>query len=205
MVTRYTDCTFLPGRPNHGKNQKSAKVAAIPCTPAAQVGRGAASSEMEEKSSFIWQIDGFSSLLDKQEGWTNSGYFKIKDLNWWSSILCLRLSFTELSQSYIFQIRAVLELLNATPMHAYLCKHLVSSVSSLCFDLFAGTCSWTWRTGRVATKENTSLLSSCCQKLLVWNPTPLSKHHSSSWYTIKHTDDIANMNVRFKSHANLVG
>lgn len=82
MVTRYTDCAFLPGRPNHGRNQKSAKVAAIPCTPAAQVGRGAASSEMEEKSSFIWQIDGFSSLLDKQEGWTNSGYFKIKDLNW---------------------------------------------------------------------------------------------------------------------------
>lgn len=71
------------GRPNNGKNQKSAKVAAIPCTPAAQVGRGAASSEMEEKSSFIWQIDGFSSLLDKQEGWTNSGYFKIKDLNWY--------------------------------------------------------------------------------------------------------------------------
>ncbi|CAD6212905.1 unnamed protein product [Miscanthus lutarioriparius] len=71
------------GRSNHGKNQKSAKVAAIPSTPAVQAGRAAASSEMEEKSSFTWRIDGFSSLLDKQKGWTNSGYFEMKELKWY--------------------------------------------------------------------------------------------------------------------------
>jgi len=71
------------GRSNHGKNQKSAKVAAIPSTPAAQAGRAVASSGMEEKSSFTWRIDGFSSLLDKQKGWTNSGYFEMKKLKWY--------------------------------------------------------------------------------------------------------------------------
>ncbi|RCV42491.1 hypothetical protein SETIT_9G220900v2 [Setaria italica] len=65
------------GRPNQGKNQKSSKVAAVPSTPAA------ASPEMEEKSRFKWRIDGFSSLLDKQKGWTNSGYFEIKGLKWY--------------------------------------------------------------------------------------------------------------------------
>jgi len=84
MITycTYMDCGFLSGRSNHGKNQKSAKVAAIPSTPAVQAGRAAASSEMEEKSSFTWRIDGFSSLLDKQKGWTNSGYFEMKELKW---------------------------------------------------------------------------------------------------------------------------
>jgi hypothetical protein len=37
---------------------------------------------MEEKSSFKWRIDGFSTLLDKQEGWTSSGYFEIKGIKW---------------------------------------------------------------------------------------------------------------------------
>ena len=78
----YMHCGFLSGRSNLGKNQKSTKVAAIPSTPAVQAGRAAASSEMEEKSSFTWRIDGYSSLLDKQKGWTNSGYFEMKELKW---------------------------------------------------------------------------------------------------------------------------
>jgi len=73
----------VPGRSNQGKNQKSSKVAAVPFTPAAQTVAVAGSPKMEEKSSFKWRIDGFSSLLDKQKGWTNSGYFDIKGLKWY--------------------------------------------------------------------------------------------------------------------------
>ncbi|PUZ38621.1 hypothetical protein GQ55_9G211800 [Panicum hallii var. hallii] len=69
------------GRSNQGKNLKSSKVAAVPFTPATQTVAAAAASE--EKSSFKWRIDGFSTLLDKQEGWTNSGYFEIKGIKWY--------------------------------------------------------------------------------------------------------------------------
>ncbi|XP_044432077.1 uncharacterized protein [Triticum aestivum] len=34
-------------------------------------------------TTFKWRIDGFSSLLDKDEGWTNSSVFVIKGLNWY--------------------------------------------------------------------------------------------------------------------------
>ncbi|CAN6310782.1 unnamed protein product [Urochloa humidicola] len=68
------------GRSNQSKNQKSSKVAAVSSTPAVPA---SASPETEGKSSFKWRIDGFSSLLDKQEGWTNSGYFEIKGLKWY--------------------------------------------------------------------------------------------------------------------------
>ncbi|CAL4933910.1 unnamed protein product [Urochloa decumbens] len=68
------------GRPNQSQNQKSSKVAAVPATPAVPA---SASPETEEKSSFKWRIDGFSSLLDKQDGWTDSGYFEIKGLKWY--------------------------------------------------------------------------------------------------------------------------
>nr|CAB3499368.1 unnamed protein product [Digitaria exilis] len=61
------------GRSNQGKNQKSSKVAAVPST----------SAETEGKSSFKWRIDGFSSLLDKHQGWTSSRYFEIKGLKWY--------------------------------------------------------------------------------------------------------------------------
>ncbi|CAL4925461.1 unnamed protein product [Urochloa decumbens] len=71
------------GRSNQGKNQKTTKVAAVPATPAVPA---SASPETEVKSSFKWRIDGFSSLLDKQEGWTNSGYFEIKGLKCLSSL-----------------------------------------------------------------------------------------------------------------------
>ncbi|PVH31719.1 hypothetical protein PAHAL_9G220000 [Panicum hallii] len=72
------------GRSNQGKNLKSSKVAAVPFTPATQtVAAAAASAKMEEKSSFKWRIDGFSTLLDKQEGWTSSGYFEIKGIKWY--------------------------------------------------------------------------------------------------------------------------
>ncbi|RLN40225.1 uncharacterized protein C2845_PM01G39630 [Panicum miliaceum] len=71
------------GRSNQGKNQKSSKVAAVPFAPAAQTVAAAASGKMEEKSSFKWRIDGFTSLLDKPKGWTNSGYFEIKGLKWY--------------------------------------------------------------------------------------------------------------------------
>jgi hypothetical protein len=74
---------MVPGRSNQGKNLKSSKVAAVPFTPATQtVAAAAASAKMEEKSSFKWRIDGFSTLLDKQEGWTSSGYFEIKGIKW---------------------------------------------------------------------------------------------------------------------------
>ncbi|TKV93351.1 hypothetical protein SEVIR_9G220600v4 [Setaria viridis] len=36
-----------------------------------------------EQTTFKWTIDGFSSLLNKGEGWTYSGAFKIMDLNWY--------------------------------------------------------------------------------------------------------------------------
>ncbi|XP_062200275.1 uncharacterized protein LOC133902962 [Phragmites australis] len=77
------------------KNHKSAKVAAVPSSPATETGLqhqatngkrsppAAASPEMDEKSSFKWRIDGFSSLLAKEKGWTNSGYFEIKELKWY--------------------------------------------------------------------------------------------------------------------------
>ncbi|CAN6304854.1 unnamed protein product [Urochloa humidicola] len=68
------------GRSNQRKNQKFSKFAAVSSTPAVPA---SASPETEEKSSFKWRIDGFSSLLDKQEGWTNSGYFEIKGLKWY--------------------------------------------------------------------------------------------------------------------------
>ncbi|XP_037455192.1 probable inactive serine/threonine-protein kinase fnkC isoform X1 [Triticum dicoccoides] len=34
-------------------------------------------------TTFKWRIDGFSALLDKDEGWTNSSVFVIKGLNWY--------------------------------------------------------------------------------------------------------------------------
>jgi len=36
-----------------------------------------------EQTSFKWVIDGFSSLLDKDEGWTYSTVFEIMDLKWY--------------------------------------------------------------------------------------------------------------------------
>ncbi|KAJ1274178.1 hypothetical protein BS78_05G043000 [Paspalum vaginatum] len=67
------------GRSNQGKKQKSAKVAAVPSTPAPQTVPAAASP----MSSFKWRIDGISSLLEKQKEWTNSRYFEIKGLKWY--------------------------------------------------------------------------------------------------------------------------
>nr|CAB3494410.1 unnamed protein product [Digitaria exilis] len=71
------------GRSNQGKNEKSSKVAAVPSTSAAQTAPPDSSPETEGKSSFKWRIDGFSSLLDKQQGWTSSRYFEIKGLKWY--------------------------------------------------------------------------------------------------------------------------
>ncbi|TVU30372.1 hypothetical protein EJB05_21988 [Eragrostis curvula] len=45
-------------------------------------GGGRASPEMEERRIFKWRIDGFSSLLAKGEGWTNSSVFEIKGFKW---------------------------------------------------------------------------------------------------------------------------
>ncbi|KAF8672290.1 hypothetical protein HU200_049489 [Digitaria exilis] len=73
------------GRSNQGKNQKSSKVAAVPST----------SAETEGKSSFKWRIDGFSSLLDKHQGWTSSRYFEIKGLKWY-----LQLNLKDLSHHF---------------------------------------------------------------------------------------------------------
>lgn len=84
----------ISGRSNKGQNQKiSGKVGAVPPSPVAQhqttkgefssPAAAAASSDMEEKKSFKWRIDGFSSLLAKGEGWTNSRVFEIKGLNWY--------------------------------------------------------------------------------------------------------------------------
>ncbi|KAL6640937.1 hypothetical protein ACP70R_019118 [Stipagrostis hirtigluma subsp. patula] len=85
------------GRSNHGTNQQSARVAAMPSSLTMETGvryqtttkaectatAAAASPEMEEKRSFRWRIDGFSSLLAKGKGWTSSGHFEIKGLKWY--------------------------------------------------------------------------------------------------------------------------
>ncbi|KAJ1295550.1 hypothetical protein BS78_01G232800 [Paspalum vaginatum] len=72
-------CASASRRSNQGTKQKSAKVSAVPSTPAPQTVPAAASPV----SSFKWRIDGFSSLLEKQKGWTNSRYFEIKGLKWY--------------------------------------------------------------------------------------------------------------------------
>ncbi|KAF8723097.1 hypothetical protein HU200_022250 [Digitaria exilis] len=83
------------GRSNQGKNEKSSKVAAVPSTSAAQTAPPDSSPETEGKSSFKWRIDGFSSLLDKQQGWTSSRYFEIKGLKWY-----LQLNLKDLSHHF---------------------------------------------------------------------------------------------------------
>ncbi|KAF8776066.1 hypothetical protein HU200_003913 [Digitaria exilis] len=82
-------------RSNQGKNEKSSKVAAVPSTSAAQTAPPDSSPETEGKSSFKWRIDGFSSLLDKQQGWTSSRYFEIKGLKWY-----LQLNLKDLSHHF---------------------------------------------------------------------------------------------------------
>lgn len=60
------------GRPNQGQSQKSKGAGAghVVPSPVAQ-------------TTFKWRIDGFSSLLDKDGGWTYSTVFEIMGLNWY--------------------------------------------------------------------------------------------------------------------------
>jgi hypothetical protein len=59
----------VPGRSIQGQSKKSKGVVA-PVAPVAQ-------------TTFKWRIDGFSSLLDKDEGWIHSSKFEISGLNWY--------------------------------------------------------------------------------------------------------------------------
>uniref|UniRef100_A0A0D9XKN3 MATH domain-containing protein n=1 Tax=Leersia perrieri TaxID=77586 RepID=A0A0D9XKN3_9ORYZ len=59
----------IVGRSNE-KKLKSKQAVTVPSISSAQ-------------TTFKWRIDGFSSLLDKGEGWTYSRVFKIMGLNWY--------------------------------------------------------------------------------------------------------------------------
>jgi hypothetical protein len=37
-----------------------------------------------EEKTFKWTVDGFSSFLDKGQGWTHSRVFEFMGLNWYS-------------------------------------------------------------------------------------------------------------------------
>ncbi|KAM0875106.1 hypothetical protein ACQ4PT_037010 [Festuca glaucescens] len=54
-------CVTGSGQSNHGQSQEP---------------NGA-------QTTFKWTVDGFSSLLDKGNGWTNSSVFQIRGLNWY--------------------------------------------------------------------------------------------------------------------------
>jgi hypothetical protein len=45
-----------------------------------------------ETTTFKWTIDGFSSLLDKGNGWTYSSVFQIRGLNWYNYSYCFILA-----------------------------------------------------------------------------------------------------------------
>ncbi|PNT67552.1 probable inactive serine/threonine-protein kinase fnkC [Brachypodium distachyon] len=57
------------GRLNEGRSQKSKGAGIVPPSPA--------------QTTFKWRINGFSSLLDKDEGLTYSRVFEITGLNWY--------------------------------------------------------------------------------------------------------------------------
>ncbi|KAM0930621.1 hypothetical protein ACQ4PT_000821 [Festuca glaucescens] len=63
------------GRPNQGQSKKSKGAVAPVAWPVPP-------SPMQQ-TTFKWRIDGFSSLLDKDEGWIQSSVFEISGLNWY--------------------------------------------------------------------------------------------------------------------------
>uniref|UniRef100_A0ACD5U7S2 Uncharacterized protein n=1 Tax=Avena sativa TaxID=4498 RepID=A0ACD5U7S2_AVESA len=78
-------CVAGSGRPNQGQSQEGIyqKLIESP-SPVAQTTSEALQTTSEPRqTTFKWRIDGFSSLLDKGEGWTYSRVFHIRGLNWY--------------------------------------------------------------------------------------------------------------------------
>jgi hypothetical protein len=66
----------VPGRPNKGQIKKCKGAVAPVAWPV--------SPSPMQQTTFKWRIDGFSSLLDKDEGWIQSSVFGISGLNWYN-------------------------------------------------------------------------------------------------------------------------
>ncbi|KAF6988454.1 hypothetical protein CFC21_005984 [Triticum aestivum] len=76
----------VKGSSKHRQNLKANVARAIgnSCvTGSSQSSQGHCQESNGSETTFKWRIDGFSSLLDKGEGWTNSSVFNIRGFNWY--------------------------------------------------------------------------------------------------------------------------